>query len=57
MKKENNDSNQKSSESHKDKHKRKHAKTHIYQTNKIKQKQQVLKTAREKQQITYRGSS
>ena len=38
-----------------DKCKEKHAKTHINQTTKIKYKEQILKAAREKQQITHKG--
>ena len=38
-----------------DKPKVKHPKTHINQINKIKYKEQILKTAREKQQITHKG--
>ena len=33
----------------------KHPKTHINQINKIKHKEQILKAAREKQQITHKG--
>ena len=33
----------------------KHPKTHTNQINKIKHKQQILKAAREKQQITHKG--
>ena len=38
-----------------DKYKDKHAKTHINQASKIKYKEKILKTAREKQQLTYKG--
>ena len=39
-----------------DKPKEKHAKTHTNQTNKIKHKERILKEAREKQQVTYKGN-
>ena len=38
-----------------DKPKAKHPKAHINQVKKIKHKEQILKTAREKQQITHKG--
>ena len=38
-----------------DKPKVKHPKTHINQIKKIKHKEQILKTAREKQQIIHKG--
>ena len=34
----------------------KHAKTHTNQTNKTKHKERILKTAREKQQVTFKGN-
>ena len=37
------------------KSKEKHTKTHINQTNKIKFKEKILKAAREKQKIAYKG--
>ena len=40
-----------------DKPKEKHAKTHTNQTNKTKHKERILKAAREKQQVTYKGSA
>ena len=44
-------------ESHtQDKPKEKHTKTHTNQTNKIKHKERILKTTREKQQVTYKGN-
>ena len=39
-----------------DKPKEKHAKTHTNQTNKDKHKERILKTAREKHQVTYKGN-
>ena len=39
-----------------DKPKEKHTKTHINQTNKTKHKEKILKAAREKQQVTYKGN-
>ena len=39
-----------------DKPKEKHTKTHTNQTNKIKHKERILKTTREKQQVTYKGN-
>ena len=38
-----------------DKYKDKHAKTHINQASKIKYKEKILKTAREKQQVKHKG--
>ena len=38
-----------------DKPKEKHSETHINQISKIKYKEKILKAAREKQQITYKG--
>ena len=52
----NNDSSPRNPESPKqDKPKAKHPKTHINQINKVKHKEQILKAAREKQQITHKG--
>ena len=39
-----------------DKPKEKHTKTHTNQTNKTKHKERILKAAREKQQLTYKGN-
>ena len=39
-----------------DKPKEKHTKTHTNQTKKTKHKERILKAAREKQQVTYKGN-